>query len=78
MAKIGFVMSAAAILAWPSIAIGQVAAPLSPYPQCHANKAAKSICACGVKPSATCPTGSWCSFTPEGAPQCLRVRPLHR
>ncbi len=78
MARIVFVIAAAAILALPSMAIGQVPAPLSPYPQCQANKAAKSLCACGVKPSATCPAGSWCSFTPEGAPQCTRGRPLHR
>ena len=68
----------AMILATPSIASGQVAAPLSPYPQCQPNKASTtSPCTCGVRPSTICPAGSWCSFTPEGAPICSRRKPLH-
>jgi len=67
-----------AMLALPAVAAAQVSGPLSPYPQCQANKAAKSACTCGVRPSASCAAGSWCSFTPEGAPQCSRGRPLHR
>jgi hypothetical protein len=61
----------------PSVASAQVSAPLSPYPQCQPNKASTtSPCTCGVRPAAICPTGSWCSFTPEGAPVCSRRKPL--
>ncbi len=68
----------AALVAAPTAAPAQVAAPLSPYPQCQPNKASTSApCTCGVRPSTVCPSGSWCSFTPEGAPICSRRRPLH-
>jgi hypothetical protein len=68
----------AAMVAAPTAAPAQVAAPLSPYPQCQPNKASTSApCTCGVRPSTVCPSGSWCSFTPEGAPICSRRRPLH-
>lgn len=66
------------LLAAPTVASAQVAAPQSPYPPCRPNKAGSSTCTCGVRPSAICPAGAWCSFTPEGVPMCSRRQPLHR
>ena len=72
------VILAVVLLAVPTVGPAQVTAPLSPYPQFRPNKASTSTCTCGVRPATICPTGAWCSFTPEGVPTCSRRQPLRR